>query len=171
VFVSLALLLAMPSAAQNSTDVPPQVDGRRIQNVQPEDMWTRVAHCVLPYYPAVALASRITGIVDIGLCVSPKGDVANYRLLAGHPALANSALSAIGQWRFQPVSGPACSRVRTQVFFNADGGTAVELAHAILADDFGDPGLPDFRRNGQMTDSTAVHRPSTAPECDLATSP
>src|SRR5271166_271877 len=98
--LSLAAFLVVPSDAQTSTDIPPQVDGRRIQNVQPDEMWTRVTHCVLPYYPAVALASHIYGVVDIGLCVSPKGDIANYRLLTGHPALANPALSAIGQWKF-----------------------------------------------------------------------
>lgn len=170
--LSLAPVLALPNYAQTASEIPPQADARRIQNVQPDEMWTRVTQCVLPYYPAVALAAHIYGVVDIGLCVSPKGDVANYRLLTGHPALAGPAVSAIAQWKFQPIAGPACSRVRALLLFNPDGSTAVDLAHAILADDFGDPGLPNFLRDkGQMPDSTAVHRPRTAPECELATQP
>ena len=172
VLLSLAAFLAIPSDAQTSTDLPPQVDARRIQNVQPDEMWTRVTQCFLPIYPELALASRISGTVDIGLCVTPKGDVTGYRVLRGHPSLVNSAVSAIHQWKFQPNTGPACSRVRALVLFNADGTTAVALAHAILADDFGDPGLPNVRPVGPMADSlVAVPRPATAPECQPAAQP
>ena len=172
VLLSLAALLAVSSDAQNSTDSPPQVDARRIQNVQPEEMWTRVTQCFWPIYPEQALASHTSGKVDIGLCVTQKGDVTGYRVLRGHPLLVNSAVSAIHQWKFQPNAGPACSRVRALVSFNADGTTAVEFAHAILADDFGDPGLPNVRPVGQMSDSSiAVPRPETAPECQPAAQP
>jgi len=94
--LSLAAFLAVRSDAQTSTDLPPQVDGRRIQNIPPEEIWKRVAECVFPFYPAVDLASGTTGTVAIGLCVSPKGAVSNYRVLAGHPSLVNAAVSAIG---------------------------------------------------------------------------
>ena len=94
--LSLAAFLVVPSDAQTSTDLPPQVDGRRIQNIPPEEIWKRVAECVFPFYPAVDLASGTTGTVAIGLCVSPKGAVSNYRVLAGHPSLVNAAVSAIG---------------------------------------------------------------------------
>jgi len=166
VLLSLAAFLAVPSDAQTSPDLPPQADARRIQNVPPEEMWTRVTQCFLPSYPLLALASHIYGIVDIGLCVSPKGDVANYRVLSGHPSLVTAAGSAIHQWKFQPVAGPACSRVRALVLFKPDETIAVALAPAVLADDFGDPGIPNVRTVEQMTDpARAVRRPATAPEC------
>ena len=172
VLLSLAAFLAVPSDAQNPIDLPPQVDARRIQNAQPEEMWARVTQCFLPTYPELALASHISGTVDIGLCVTQKGDVTGYRVLRGHPTLVNPAVSAIHQWKFQPKAGPACSRVRALVRFNADGTTAVEFAHAILADDFGDPGLPNVQQVGQMPDTTvAVARPETAPECQPAVQP
>ena len=41
--LSLAAFFAIPSDAQTSTDLPPQFDGRRIQNIPPEEMWKRVA--------------------------------------------------------------------------------------------------------------------------------
>jgi len=172
VLLSLAAFLAVPSGAQTSTERPPQADGRRIQNIPPEEMWKRVAECVLPYYPAVALASRTTGTVSIGLCVSPKGAVSNYRVLVGHPSLVNAAVSAINEWKFEPDSGAAtCSRVRALVSFNPDGSTAVALGHAILADDYGDPGLPNFQKGRPMDDPTVVPRPRSAPECQTAPAP
>ena len=174
VLLSLAAFAAIPSDAQNSTDLPPQVDGRRIQNIQPEEMWTRVTKCVLPHYPGLAFTSEVSGTVDIGLCVSPQGDVDNYRVLSGHPMLVNAAASAIHQWKFQPNPAPGvamCSRVRALIRFNADGTIAVALAHAILADDYGDPGLPSVRTGGPMADPTVVPRPRSAPECQTAPAP
>lgn len=53
------------------------------------------------------------------------------------------------------------SRVRALVHFNADGTTAVELAPAILADNFGDPGTP-------RSAAAAFPRPAAAPECKSA---
>lgn len=168
VLLSLAAVLAVPSDAQTSPDLPPQADGRRIQNVPPTEMWTRVTQCVVPVYPLLAEASHIYGIVNLGLCVSPKGDVANYRVLSGHPSLVKAAVSAVQQWKFEPKAGPACSRVRALVFFKPDESTAVALAAAVLADDFGDPGLPNVRTVEQMTDPAgAVPRPATVLECQL----
>ena len=175
VLLSLAAFLAVGSDAQTSTSLPPQADGRRIQNIPPEEMWTRVTQCVLPIYPELALTSQTTGTVDIGLCVSPRGDVANYRVLRGHPLLVNPAVVAIHQWKFQPNPGPGlvtCSRVRALVHFNADGTSAVEFAHAFLADDFGDPGLPNVQPVGdQPASSAGVPRPASAPECQLLAQP
>jgi len=173
--LSLAAFLAVPSVAQTSIELPPQVDGRRIQNIQPDEMWARATKCVLPAYPAPALASQVIGTVDIGLCVSPKGEVANYRVLVGHPLLVTAAISAIQQWTFQPNPGPGlvtCSRVRALVRFNPDGTTAVALAHAILPDDFGDLGLPKVKPVGAMANSPVpVPRPASAPECQLSSQP
>jgi TonB family protein len=172
--LSLAAFSAVPGGAQTSTELPPQVDGRRIQNIPPEEMWTRVTKCVMPHYPGLAYTSEVAGTVVIGLCVSPQGDVGNYRVLSGHPLLVNAAASAIHQWKFQPNPAPGavtCSRVRALVRFNADGTTAVALAHAILADDYGDPGLPNFRTAEPAADPTVVPRPASAPECETSAQP
>jgi len=172
VMLSLTASIAVPTFAQTSPDstpIPPQVDGRRIQNVQPDALWARVDKCFLPDYPQSALAAQVAGSVAIGLCVSPQGAVTNYTLLSGHPLLAPPALAAIEQWKFQPAAGAACSRVRALFSFRRDGTTSVALAHAILPDHYGDPGLPNWQRGA--ADTTIVQRPANAPECEAAVLP
>jgi TonB family protein len=124
-------------------------------------MWIRVTQCVFPTYPRLAIDSRITGAVDIGLAISPNGDVADHRVLDGQPLLVNAAVNAIRQWKFRPnvVQGQVTdSRVRALVRFNSDGTTAVDLAPAILADNFGDPGTP-------KSGAASFPRPASAPVC------
>jgi TonB family protein len=160
------LLTGLLTPAQvGQTKAPANAESRRIQNIAPEEMWTRVTQCTFPRYPALAVVAHITGTVDIGLGVSPEGDVGrNSRLLVGHPLLAQPALEALRQWKFQPnvVQGePTWSRVRALVRFNSDGTTAVDLAPAILADSFGDPGTP-------KSAATSVPRPASSPACTPA---
>lgn len=115
----------------------------RFRNIPPDMVRTRVTRAVLPRYPEFAKQAHITGTVEIGLGVSPRGDVASARVLTGHPALITPALEAIRKWRFQPnlVQGELTwSRMRALVRFNADGTTAVAFARPLLADSFGDPG-------------------------------
>jgi TonB family protein len=158
---SLFLSLTLPTYAQVTANPPSSVSPGRIQNIAPEEMWKRVTQCVFPTYPGLAVNSHITGTVEIGLGISPDGDVANFRVLSGPPLLIQSAIDAIRQWEFRPneVHGEVTwSRVRALVRFNADGTTAVDLSSAILPDDFGDPGT---------TRSTAAPfpRPESSPGC------
>ena len=160
------LLTGLVASAQvDQTKAPANTESRRIQNIAPEEMWNRVTQCTFPRYPALAMDAHITGTVDIGLGVSPEGDVGrNSRLLDGHPLLAQSAMEALRQWKFRPnvVQGEATwSRVRALVRFNSDGTTAVDLAPAILADDFGDPGTP-------KSIAASFPRPPSSPACKPA---
>jgi TonB family protein len=73
-------------------------------------------------------------------------------------------MDALRQWKFRPnvVQGEASwSRVRALVRFNSDGTTAVDLAPAILPDDFGDPGTA-------KSEATSFPRPATSPACKPA---
>ena len=171
--LALCALLAGPlTVAQTSPQVeanaPANAEARRIQNIAPGEMWNRVTQCVFPAYPAPALNSHITGTVDIGLGISPEGEVTIYsRVLDGPALLVPSATNAINQWKFRPntVQGELTwSRVRALVRFNADGTTAVALAPAILADNFGDPGTP-------RSAAAAFPRPATSPECKSVNEP
>lgn len=149
-------------AGRPNTRAPTNKGSARIQNIAPEEMWKRVTQCVLPTYSALALNSHITGTVDIGLGISPEGEVAIHsRVLNGPALLVPSAMNAINQWKFRPnvVRGKVTwSRVRALVRFNADGTTAVDFAPAILPDDFGDPGTP-------RSAASAFPRPASAPDC------
>lgn len=144
--LSLGLFFVLPSSAQVAANTPANTGSGRIQNIAPEEMWKRVTQCVLPTYPGLAFDTHITGTVDIGLGISPEGEVgSNSRVLDGPLLLVTSAVDAIRQWKFRPniVQGEETwSRVRALVRFNADGTTAVDFAPAILADNFGDPGTP-----------------------------
>jgi TonB family protein len=126
----------------------------RIQNIQPDVVRARVTHAVLPIYPAYALQAHIAGTVEIGLGVSPNGDVGSARVLIGHPILITPALEAIRQWRFQPnqVEGELTwSRMRALVRFRTDGTTTVGFAPPLLADSFGDLGTQrDERRDASI---------------------
>lgn len=154
------------SALQN--EAAANTESRRIQNIAAEEMWNRVTACFFPQYPQLALAAHITGTVNIGLAVTPQGDIGNnFRVLDGHPLLVQSAIDAIRQWKFRPneVQGEATwSRVRALVRFNSDGTTAIDLAPAILADSFGDPGTP-------KSVATALPKPSGTPPCKPMTKP
>lgn len=173
---SAAIILALHSllaglltpAQVDQTKAPAATELRRIQNIAPEEMWNRVKECAFPRYPALAIDSHITGTVDIGLRVSPEGDVGqNSRVLDGHPLLVQSAMDAMRQWKFRPnvVQGEVTwSRVRALVRFNSDGTTAVDLAPAILADNFGDPGTP-------KPAAASFPRPASSPACTLVTEP
>jgi len=145
---------------------PANTVSARIQNIAPEEMWKRVTQCVLPTYSELAFNSHITGAVDIGLGISPDGEVGIHsRVLDGPALLVSSAMNAINQWKFRPnvVRGEVTwSRVRALVRFNADGTTAVDFAPAILPDDFGDPGTP-------RSSASEFPRPGTAPTCTVAT--
>jgi len=121
---------------------PPRIESL-FQNIPPDVVRTRVRHAVLPAYPAFAIQAHVTGTVEIGLAVSPNGDVYSARVLVGHPMLVNSALEAMRQWRFEPnrVEGELTwSRMRALVRFRVDGTTAVAFAPPMLADSFGDLG-------------------------------
>jgi TonB family protein len=134
------------SATSGGSSAPVAAVPGRIQNIPPEEMWRRVAQCVLPAYPASALSARITGTVNVGLGITPQGDVGNgSRVMAGPPELVRPAMDALRQWRFRPnvVQGQVTfSRLRALVRFNADGTTAIDFAPANLPDNFGDPGTP-----------------------------
>ena len=163
------LLAGLLTPAQvNQTKAPTNTGSRRIQNIAPEEMWNRVTQCAFPRYPALAIDSHLTGTVDIGVGVSPEGDAGdNSRVLDGPALLVQSALDAIRQWKFRPnvAQGEATwSRVRALVRFNDDGTTAVDLAPAILADNFGDPGTP-------KSAAASFPRPSSSPECKPVNEP
>ena len=156
----VTFLFVRPSSAQVAA-TPSSRGSGRIHNIAPQEMWKRVTQCVFPTYPGLAFTAGIAGMVDIGLGISPKGDVDNYRVLAGHPLLARAAVDAIRQWKFRPnvARGEVTwSRVRALVHFNADGTTAVDLSPGLRADDFGDPGTT-------RSVGGEFPRPTGTPEC------
>ena len=129
--------------SQSPTGKTPPRTESLFQNISPDVVRTRIKHAVLPIYPAAATQAHVTGTVEIGMAVSPAGEVYSVRILIGHPLLVQSAMEAMRQWRFEPnqVQGVfTWSRMRALVRFLPDGTTAVAFGPPILVDDFGDLG-------------------------------
>ena len=61
-------------------------------------------HRVEPEYPSEARARNVQGSVVLDVQVLASGDVGNIAVVSGDPLLAQSAIQAVRQWRYQPQS-------------------------------------------------------------------
>ncbi|MGP0019353.1 MAG: energy transducer TonB [Candidatus Sulfotelmatobacter sp.] len=55
-----------------------------------------------PIYPQEAKDSHLQGTVILQVIVDKEGNVANVRLISGHPMLAPPAIEAVEQWKYRP---------------------------------------------------------------------
>jgi TonB family protein len=53
-------------------------------------------------YPTLAQSMNIRGIVKVEAQVAPNGTVKTVVVKGGHPMLAQSAVTAVGHWKFEP---------------------------------------------------------------------
>jgi TonB family protein len=54
-----------------------------------------------PAYPEMALKMALHGTVKIKIWIAPNGSVRRLEYVGGHPLLAQSALKAIKNWKFE----------------------------------------------------------------------
>ncbi len=59
---------------------------------------------VEPVYPRLALQMRASGTVRLECIIGVDGRLASIRVVSGHPLLAQAALEAVRQWRYQPTT-------------------------------------------------------------------
>ena len=57
---------------------------------------------VIPLYPPLARAARISGVVRLIGTISKDGTIRDLQLVSGHPMLARAALEAVQQWIYKP---------------------------------------------------------------------
>ena len=57
---------------------------------------------VQPQYPTLARNIHLAGTVYLRAIIGTDGTVRQLEVISGHPILANSALQAVRQWRYQP---------------------------------------------------------------------
>jgi len=86
VAVSLIFVLAH-ARAQESTDA-----ARKIVQKTPAA------------YPTLAQSMNIRGVVKLEVRVAPNGIVKSVDVKGGHPILTQSAVTAVGHWKFEPAS-------------------------------------------------------------------
>jgi periplasmic protein TonB len=65
-------------------------------------MAAALIHKVQPEYPALARNIHLAGTVYLRAIVGTDGTVRQLEVISGHLILANSALQAVRQWRYQP---------------------------------------------------------------------
>jgi TonB family protein len=62
----------------------------------------KVATRVTPFYPDLAKKMHIHGVVRVEAVVKANGSVKSTRVLGGNPVLVDSAIDAVGRWKFEP---------------------------------------------------------------------
>ncbi len=62
----------------------------------------RLVYRVSPVYPAQAKMFRLEGKVILNATVMEDGSVRDLKVVQGEPVLAQSAVVAVKQWRYQP---------------------------------------------------------------------
>jgi len=62
----------------------------------------KLIHKVIPIYPAMARAARISGTVHLIGVIGRDGTVQHLQLVDGHPLLTQAALDAVRQWVYRP---------------------------------------------------------------------
>ena len=74
------------------------------QNIwlSPQEAETRLLIRTDPHFPAEAIAAHRSGNVVLEVQVAEDGSVSNIRTLSGDPILANAAIAAVRNWRYQP---------------------------------------------------------------------
>ena len=70
--------------------------------LSPQQAESRLLSRTEPQFPAAALAARRAGTVVLHVQVAEDGSVASIRTLSGDPILANAAIEAVRDWRYQP---------------------------------------------------------------------
>jgi TonB family protein len=53
-------------------------------------------------YPTLAKSMNIHGVVKLTATVLPNGAVKSVEVKGGHPLLTQSAVTAVGHWKFEP---------------------------------------------------------------------
>ncbi len=61
-----------------------------------------VTHKVEPTYPKLALAARVTGMVQLKAIIGKDGEIKELQVVSGHPILVPAALEAVKQWHYRP---------------------------------------------------------------------
>jgi protein TonB len=81
-------------------DVRPAAVGTR--HVSSGVMEGMLIHKVVPAYPPIPRAIRLSGTVVLEATISRSGTIENLRVLSGPPMLQQAAKDAVSQWRYRP---------------------------------------------------------------------
>jgi TonB family protein len=69
-------------------------------------------------YPPLARSMNLHGVVKLEAHVAPNGTVKSVVVKGGHPILTQSAVTAVGHWKFEPA--PRETTEPVEIAFNLD---------------------------------------------------
>ena len=72
------------------------------QSASPSAPERKISSRAVPVYPELAKKMHIHGVVRVEAVVRPNGQVKSTRVLGGNPVLVDSALDAVGRYKFEP---------------------------------------------------------------------
>jgi TonB family protein len=106
-----------------------QTTGREPLRVGGNVQDSKLIHRVDPEYPELARRARIEAMVMLEVLVNEQGEVANIRVIRGHPLLVQAAIDAVKQWRYSPtyLNGEAVPVIATQTVIFKLGGSGSEI--------------------------------------------
>ena len=81
-----------------------------------------LAFHVMPIYPQIAQAARVTGVVILEATVGIDGQVTRVLILRSIPVIDQAAIDAVRQWRFTPSSDKP-ARIVVTVHFSLNDPT------------------------------------------------
>jgi TonB family protein len=88
-----------PAPKENPEPKARQQEPLRVgANVQASKLISKVD----PVYPELARRARVEQTVILEVLVDAQGNVANIRVIQGHPLLDQAAIEAVRQWRYSP---------------------------------------------------------------------
>jgi TonB family protein len=71
----------------------------------------KVVHREDAEYPAIAAKNNLHGTVKLKIWISADGTVRRLEYIGGHPLLAESALKAVKNWKYQAAASESTSQV------------------------------------------------------------
>jgi protein TonB len=92
------IVVSVPPPSPPQTTPRPSAPVRPGGDIRPP---TKVKD-VRPFYPEIARAAKVEGLVIVEATIGPDGKIQNARVLRSNPLLEQSALDAVRQWEFTP---------------------------------------------------------------------
>ena len=76
-----------------------------------ETVERKIIYYEQPDYPSIAARMDIHGAVKFKIWISSDGTVRRVEYIGGHPLLAQSALKAVKEWKYEPSSKETTAQV------------------------------------------------------------
>ena len=89
------------SDTRSTTTPPPGMVARRVQ-ISDEVSRALCTTKIAPVYPPIARQARVQGDVILKAVIGKSGDVLNLQFISGPPMLAQAAIRAVKQWKYEP---------------------------------------------------------------------